>query len=317
MAKRGSKKNIAWWKKLVGYPMYAIYYLIKEFLIGIVKLIIMIIKAIVNSGRKNKDSGGKDKKTKAIKAKKADAKSRDDKDITIEDDAPVQPIAGKLKSDHKYERFNIIKNIEGSFDSWENRIYKSDSTIGIIIGARGQGKSAIGMKMLENFKAKTGKNIYALGFKVNSLPNWVNSIENLSNIDEIEKSSILSVDEGGITFGSRDAMSDINKLLSKILMVARHKDLSVIFISQNSSNIDVNAIRQADYIMLKPSSLLQKDLERKIIQKIYKDAEADFKKLGSDPGIVYIYGDKFRGFASNSLPSFWSKDLSKSFDKVK
>jgi hypothetical protein len=89
--------------------------------------------------------------------------------------------------------------------------------------------------------------------------------------------------------------------------------LSILFISQNSSNLDVNIIRQADFLVLKPSALLQKNFERKIIQEIYEKSSKGFEKFKEVKGLTYIYSDKFLGFISNSLPSFWSRGISKSF----
>ena len=108
-------------------------------------------------------------------------------------------------------------------------------------------------------------------------------------------------------------MSNANKLLSGLMMVARHKNISIIFISQNSSNLEVNILRQADFLALKPSSLLQKDFERKIVQKIYESVDKYFKRFKEDRGLVYIYSGKFRGFVSNPLPSFWGEGVSKGF----
>ena len=102
---------------------------------------------------------------------------------------------------------------------------------------------------------------------------------------------------------------------SKILLIARHKDLSVMFISQNSSNLEINAIRQADYLLLKPSSLLQKDFERKKIKQIYEEAQENFEDLKGTEGLTYVYADKFRGFVTNKLPSFWSEKVSKGYSK--
>ncbi len=203
-----------------------------------------------------------------------------------------------------------IKSIKGSISSFESWIYKKPSIIGIILGARGTGKSAIGMFLLENFKARTTKNIYALGFKQSAVPKWIKVI---NTIDEIENDAVLLIDEGGIEFSSRSSMSDANKLLSEILLIARHKDLTVLFITQNSSNLEINAIRQTDFLLLKPSSLLQKDFERKKIKDIYDGAHDDFEELKDTIGITYIYSDQFRGFATNTLPTFWSDKVSKGY----
>ena len=108
-------------------------------------------------------------------------------------------------------------------------------------------------------------------------------------------------------------MSDANVLLSELLFISRHKDVTVLFITQNSANLEINAIRQADFLILKPSSLLQKDFERGKIKEIYELVDEDFKKYKGTIGITYLYTDSYRGFITNTLPSFWSEKASKSF----
>ncbi|PIZ51976.1 hypothetical protein COY27_01835 [Candidatus Woesearchaeota archaeon CG_4_10_14_0_2_um_filter_33_13] len=223
----------------------------------------------------------------------------------------------ELKRDNssaKYDSLKLIKAKKGDINRFEEKLYKNKSTIGLILGARGTGKSAIGMRLLENYKAKTNKNIYALGFKEESLPRWIKVI---ININDLENNSVILIDEGGIEFSSRKAMTNANKILSEILLIARHKDLSVIFITQNSANLEVNAIRQADYLILKPSSLLQKDFERKKIRDIYEGVDEEFSKLKDTVGITYIFSDEFLGFITNSLPSFWSEKVSKGYANKK
>ncbi len=214
------------------------------------------------------------------------------------------------KTNAQFTPLTEIKTIGGNLKKFENHIFNKDSTIGIILGARGSGKSAIGMKLLENFQNKTKKNIYALGFKKEDLPNWINVAE---NIKEIQNDSVVLIDEGGITFSSRKSMSSANQLLSELLFIARHKNLSILFITQNSSNLEVNVLRQADFLILKPSSLLQKDFERKIIKDIYELRTDDFETLKQEVGLTYIHSDKFQGFISNELPSFWNVKVSKAF----
>ena len=182
--------------------------------------------------------------------------------------------------------------------------------IGIIIGARGKGKTALGIKLMENMYAKTKKKICAMGFKDKDLPSWINVIE---EVNEVKNNSFVLIDEGGILFSSRDSMSKPNKVLSDLILIARHKNLSIIFISQNSSNLEINILRQADCLLLKPSSLLQKDFERKKIQKVYEEVKDEFEKLKKYKGLTYIYSEDYRGFVNNDLPSFWSQKISKSF----
>ena len=209
-----------------------------------------------------------------------------------------------------YVPFHTVKSINGNFQNFENMLSKKDSTIGIILGARGSGKSAFGLKLLENLHATSARKIFALGFKTHELPPWIRAID---DIELIENNSYVLIDEGGILFNARKGFSDANQLLSRLLLIARHKDLSIMFISQNSSNLEINAIRQADYLVLKPSSLLQLDFERKKIKDIYVEASPDFSKFKNVKGLTYIYSDTFKGFVTNPLPTFWTTRISKSF----
>ena len=135
------------------------------------------------------------------------------------------------KIDAEYDSFRQVHNLSGDFDSFEDRLLDpSKSSIGIVIGARGTGKSAIGMRLLENIRAKTERNVCALGFGKESIPSWITVVD---IIDMIPNGSFVLIDEAGIEFGSRDSMSSMNKLLSSLLFIARHKDLSILFISQN------------------------------------------------------------------------------------
>lgn len=210
----------------------------------------------------------------------------------------------------KYSDFKVIEEVKGNYKNWINEVYKSESQIGIILGSRGSGKTAFGIKLLENIYAKNKSKCYALGFNKNEMPSW---IDVATEISEIENNSFVLVDEGGILFSSRKSMSSANKLLSDLILISRHKNLNILFISQNSANIEINVLRQADFIILKPSSLLQKEFERKIIQKFYAETEKGFKKFKDDKGLTYIYSNNFKGFISNPLPSFWKESISKSF----
>ncbi|MCR4284451.1 MAG: hypothetical protein NUV97_00205 [archaeon] len=211
---------------------------------------------------------------------------------------------------YKYSPFKIIETIDGDYKTFFDKITKSDSQIGLILGARGSGKTAIGVKFLENIYTKSKKKCFALGFKSEEFPSWIKIV---SDISELENDSWVLIDEGGITFNSRSSMSNANKMLSQLILISRHKNLNILFISQNSSNLEVNILRQADFLVLKKSSLLQKEFERKIIQKMYSDAQEKFEKYNPDRGLAYIYSGEFRGFISNPLPSFWKEGISKSF----
>lgn len=221
---------------------------------------------------------------------------------------------GKLKTKtQEISKLTVIDAKKGFFKNFLAKLKTSDSMIGIIVGARGSGKTAVALSMLENLKG--GKNkFFAMGFQSKDLPDWIQTIE---KVEDIENDSFVVIDEGGILFSSRESMSGPNKLLSELLFIARHKNLTIFFISQNSSNIEINTIRQADFILLKKSSLLQKDFERKKISEIYTEYSDGFEKYKNYKGLTLVYSDQFVGFVDNELPSFWSTNVSKGFRDTK
>ena len=213
---------------------------------------------------------------------------------------PKQPCVSELK---------VLATVKGDFSRFWEQFCSSDSTIGIVLGARGSGKTAFALMLMEDLKGQK-EHVYAMGFPSKKLPRWVSIIE---RTEHITNDSFVVVDEGGILFSSRESMSSANKMLSELLLIARHKNLTIVFISQNSSNIEVNTLRQADFLALKKSSLLQSEFERKIIAKIYGDYAQKFEQYGDRKGVTLLYSHDFIGFIENGLPSFWSSDVGKSF----
>lgn len=199
-----------------------------------------------------------------------------------------------------------IEAERGSLSAFDDLLARS--SIGIVLGARGSGKTALGLRLLENVAER--RPCAAIGFDRSSLPPWIEPVE---AVDDVPNGSCVLVDEGGILFSSRSSMSEANRVLSELIFISRHKDLAIVFVSQNSANLEVNVLRQADYLLLKPASLLQLDFERKVVERVYKKAKPGFERHRGTPGLVYVYSDAFRGFARNELPSFWDPDLSRQF----
>ncbi|MFW6283138.1 MAG: hypothetical protein ACOC1P_03755, partial [Minisyncoccales bacterium] len=81
-----------------------------------------------------------------------------------------------------YNEIKIIKSEKGDYKKWEDKVFNSESEIGIILGARGSGKTSFGIKFLENIYSKTNKKCYAMGFKKENMPLWINNINDISEI---------------------------------------------------------------------------------------------------------------------------------------
>ena len=215
----------------------------------------------------------------------------------------------RIQDKTHYLPFSVISNKKGIYEDFHKRLLRGSNII-LITGKRGSGKTALGMKFLELFKKSTKRKVYAMGFESTKLPF---SIKKAKEIEEISNNSVVLIDEGAITFGSRDAMKSANKQLGKLMAIARHKNLSLILIAQNSAMIDLNVLRLADTIILKEPSLLQAQFERKAIKDMYEKVIPHFKEIKEKKAHFYVMDDEFEGLLNYSLPEFWNDKISKSF----
>jgi hypothetical protein len=207
-----------------------------------------------------------------------------------------------------FEEFPVIKKVTGDYSITEKRILE-DSLIVLIFGKRGSGKSALGFKLLENIHSKTGRKCYALDIQQEKMPSWIKSID---DIEKVPNGGLILIDEGAISFGSRDSMSSKNKELSKLLAIARHKNLTLIFVTQNTGLIDKNVLALTDTLLIKEGSLLQMEMERKEVRKFYDKANNFIKFAeGNKKKYFYLIDSDFEGVLTHSLPSFWTTGLSK------
>lgn len=213
------------------------------------------------------------------------------------------------KKEQEELSFALEKKVAGSFDDFKKRLDKSGLII-LITGKRGSGKTALGFKFIEALSRK--RKAYYLG--KTKLP-WF--IKQVSDIKDVKNNSVVLIDEAAISYSSRDSMKKSNKLLSELMLIARHKNLSLILVTQNSAMLDLNVMRLADTVLFKEPSLLQARFERKSILDLFKKAEVQFKKIPAEERKKYFYvvDDEFEGMLSFSLPKFWNESISKSFSK--
>ena len=65
-------------------------------------------------------------------------------------------------------------------------------------------------------------------------------------------------------------MSKQNKELADLLAIARHKDLTLILVTQNTGMIDKNVLNLTDAVLVKEGSLLQQKMERSVMKEFYE-----------------------------------------------
>jgi hypothetical protein len=225
-------------------------------------------------------------------------------------DKAVRKSRVKLNSPVVYNDFVVKTVVEGSYERFKDSLL-GKSEIFLIFGKRGSGKSALGFRLLENIHAKTKRKSFVLGVSQSLLPKWLTQIEDFEKVTE---GGVALVDEGAVTFSSRESMKKSHIELGKLLAIARHRDISVIFITQNTGMIDKNVLSLTDAILVKESSLLQKQMERPVVRTLITKVDLAMKQLPSEERVKYsyVFSDDFEGLTEVALPTFWSQTLSKS-----
>ena len=218
--------------------------------------------------------------------------------------------AVKKKIPAVFTPFEVVKVISGEVEEFAYKLAK-ESLIIAIAGKRGSGKSSLGFKIMENIHAQEKRPCFVLGVKQSLLPSWIKEVK---AINDVKNGGVVLVDEGAVTFSSRESMRKQNKDLGKILAIARHKDLTLLLVTQNTGMLDKNVLNLCDTILLKEGSLLQAEMERTVIKKLYKKATPLLKKIPAQErkSHVYVVDSDFEAILSVPLPSFWNVKISKS-----
>jgi len=191
----------------------------------------------------------------------------------------------------------------------------SEGNLTVIAGRRGSGKTGFGFSVLE-YAHKQKRPVYIIGFpdKMDDLlPSYVISVSSLS---DVPNGSFALLDEAILQYNARQWNTNLSDLsLVVVADLARHKNLSIIFVSVNLAMIDINAVRTINTLILKEPSLLQEHTERAFMKKFLKVVASVFNSIPHKdrPAYSYIFDDRLEGLVKTELPAFWSEELSRSW----
>ena len=112
--------------------------------------------------------------------------------------------------------------------------------------------------------------------------------------------------------------SDANTVMRRLLMIARHRKQSLVFICQVASDVDKAVIRQADCIVFKQPTLMQPKNDRPEVRDTAGPALKVFEALPKDERLrtAYIHDSDFQGVLQYDLPDYWREELSFAFANV-
>lgn len=213
---------------------------------------------------------------------------------------------------------------------WESIF--AEPFVGLIIGARGSGKTALGHRLLEVY-ARGGRGAYILGFpeqKAEELPPWIEPLPVDVAMHKWPEDSVVLIHEAHMVAHARDSMDSDNINLDELVTTSRHRDSCIIYETQQTQRLDRNAVAATDAVMIRWPALLQEQFERKQLRSIVSMARDELEKWvdrdDSDDYTlvqptdelqkhVYVYSEWFQGLYPHQvkLPDHWSDDISKAY----
>ena len=185
----------------------------------------------------------------------------------------------------------------------------------LILGEPNSGKSAQAYYFCEILHSRGPCYVYRLPKEGrNLIPTWLGVID---DFNKAPSGSTVVVDEAYLSFFARDSQSKRSKELTKIINLARQRDLSLIFVAHEARHIDLNVLSGIDTLIMKKPGPLQPSLDRPILRSYTDKAKEYFesKTDGNKQRLSYVCFSPsgFEGCLENPKPSFWSEKLSKVF----
>ncbi len=189
-------------------------------------------------------------------------------------------------------------------------IIKRSLIIGIF-GVRGSGKTSKGYNILDLCHS-SGRSTYVLKFprtKAHLFPSYIKIID---RIEDTPKGSCILIDEASLFYYHKESMSQASKLLSKMMITARHRDQTLIFTTVTAASIDLNIIRLLDVILYCKPSKFSEMFEREKLKWVSEKARTEFKNLTDDyQSYTYAWSEEWEGMLQWPLPAYWSNGLSR------
>lgn len=197
-----------------------------------------------------------------------------------------------------------------------NQVRFGKSKIIIVVGARGSGKTGLSMFLTDELHKKEEEEIfYFVGEDLDPdlFPPFIKVVE---DIEKVPRFSFAIVDEASLKYSARRSMKEENVMLTGLIATARHRDLTILFITQHLALIDIDIFRMRDIIFYLSSSdytigerggRLNKQDKRYGLIRNMMQPRGQGECLFEMPSRRRFITFKF------DLPDWWSDDISKLF----
>jgi len=200
-----------------------------------------------------------------------------------------------------------------ALDKRWRRVIRPPSVI-MISGGRGSGKSALGYWLLELLRFASSA--YAVGVPESASPEQPKWIGVVPNLVDLPRDCTALIDEAYLLHHARDSSTAANQRLSAAVNLSRQRNQTLIFVSQESGQLNRSIVRSADVLVVREPGPFQEEFERRELAKLIGRARDEIAAAPGDAhrwAFVRAAKAGFTGLLETKLPSFWTDAMSTLF----
>ena len=186
-------------------------------------------------------------------------------------------------------------------------------SVTVIVGPRGCGKSHLGHRLLEQLRVHADPFVLGPASLRSLLPREIGAAQRL---EDIPPRAAVLIDEAYAAFGARNSMTASGRGIGELVNLSRQRGWSLIFVTQDSRQLDVNVLSQADVIAIKGVNEIGRAFERREIRPHTDRAAAAFASIQGDRRPwTWVYSAKtgFSGLVRHEPASYWRPALSNAY----
>ncbi len=183
----------------------------------------------------------------------------------------------------------------------------------LILGSSGSGKSATAHYLAEVLSRAIGVPIYAYGVDPRRESLYPPRMHHVRGDGPMPENAILLVDEAAMQVPARRSTRAENVALGQLAYSARHKNLTLIAVTQAGAELDKIIVDSAEVIVVKKPRRRQAETDRRSLRSLLKEAERAFAALdpSEDPrGWAYVEHAGGGEMIRTGRASWWTEDLS-------
>lgn len=182
----------------------------------------------------------------------------------------------------------------------------------LIVGRRGSGKDVTAHEVARVLSKIHGKHIYiSLQPERYNLPGYFKNFKR-----KFVPDSVLLLSDAHLSLYSREWRTNFSKTMDKLQTISRHRNIDIIYTTQQTRRLDINIVAGVDCIIFKEPSMLAAEFERPEIRKMTEIAQLWFKdrsqKIKWGRAVAFTPQGEFR-LEYIKKPYYWSEELSKAY----